>query len=130
MCDRVAQDEQIGLACPVAPAPLNYQSIWAWKQELEKGGELKEGRGCGAAEHQEGLSCLGSQPKQTAFPHPPQTQAALCRLTAFASQTAPICVWVKRLNGSLRDLLVSSWRGPPPVQKAYVFFPSQAVTTF
>lgn len=68
MCDRVAQDEQIGLACLVAPAPFNYQSIWAWKQELEKGGELKEGRGCGGTVwccRAPGRALVLGQPAQT-----------------------------------------------------------------
>lgn len=48
-----AQDEQIGLACLIAPATLDYLSIWAQKLGEEKGGEgIGGGRGggpCGAA---------------------------------------------------------------------------------
>lgn len=52
-CDGGAQDEQIGLACLIAPATLDYLSIWARKLGEERGEEGKGGgRGggpCGAA---------------------------------------------------------------------------------
>lgn len=98
-CDRGAQDEQIGLACVIAPATLNYLSIWARKQGVKKGGEWKEGGGwgpCGAVEHLEELLCLGSWRRQTASPYPLQRQAALFRLPAFTDHIL-LCLGESRL---------------------------------
>ena len=38
-CDSGAQDEQTGLECQIAPAPLDYQSIWTQQRQEEKRGE-------------------------------------------------------------------------------------------
>lgn len=87
-CDGGAQDEQIGLACLIAPAPLDYLSIWARKQG-EKGGVtmwlyLAPGRALvpGQLAQTDSLSCS-----------PSTNTGSLVRLTAFTLQAASFCVW-------------------------------------
>lgn len=116
-----------------------------------KGRRIRRGRRCGdhvaLPSPQEGLLCLGSWPRQTASPiHPPQTQAALFRLTAFTLQAASFCVclhaWVKRLRLYLRDSTFKSHsyfsggkvykelEGATTNKKTYPSFcPSLSVTT-